>query len=82
MTIFTHADLVFPKRERGLMPPSPVKLWAVIRLLLGLGQMVGAMTGLTLLIETGLSEPTVWALIVTTALALISRTLFRSRTHP
>jgi hypothetical protein len=50
---------------------------ALLRLLLGFGQMTGAVATAILLLETGLSIPTVAVLSVTTVLAILSR-----RFHP
>ncbi len=53
--------------------------WVLVRLVLGLAQMVGAVTALIFLAQTGLSSWTLSATIVTGALTTISVLLFGSR---
>jgi hypothetical protein len=50
--------------------------WAVCRLALGLAQMVGAVIGICLLFQTGISGPTLRAFGVTTVLTVLNRLLF------
>ncbi len=56
--------------------------WVVFRLVLGLAQMVGAVIGVCLLIQTGISGPTLGAFGVTTLLTTVSRMLFRRDLTP
>jgi hypothetical protein len=64
--------------EKHLKKPTPrKKAWAIVRLLLGLAQMTGAVTSFWLLFETGFNALSIGAAITTTMLTLISRALFR-----
>lgn len=57
---------------------SPTVLfWAVVRALLGIAQMAGAVTSLVLLISLGPARETVIALAVTMSLTVVSVTLFK-----
>ena len=56
--------------------------WVVFRLVLGLSQMVGAVIGACLLVQTGISGPTLGAFGVTTLLTAVSRLLFRRDSTP
>jgi hypothetical protein len=49
------------------------------RLAIGLGQMFGAVAGVTLLFQTGLSLPTLVVAAATTTLSLTSRRLYGRR---
>jgi len=51
-------------------------------LVLGLAQMVGAVTGVCLLFQTGISGPTLGAFGVTTFLTVVSRLLFKGDSMP
>lgn len=53
--------------------------WAVVRLILGQAQMIGAVAGMYLLVVTGVSEATLAVCAVTGACTLLSRALFRGR---
>lgn len=59
------------ERKRGLA--------GFFRLWLGLAQMAGATIAALLLWDTGLSSATVTTLVLTTALTLLSRVLYRGR---
>ncbi len=52
------------------------------RLVLGLAQMVGAVIGACLLVQTGISGPTLGVFVVTTLLTAVSRLLFRRDLTP
>jgi hypothetical protein len=52
--------------------------WVVCRFILGLAQMVGAVVGVCLLFQTGISGPTLGTFAVTTLLTEVSRLLFKS----
>jgi hypothetical protein len=54
----------------------------VSRLVLGLAQMVGAVIGVCLLFQTGISAPTLAAFGVTTLLTAVSRLLFEGNRMP
>lgn len=57
---------------------SPAALfWVVVRTLLGIAQMAGAVTTLLLLIRFGQAPETVIALAVTMALTVLSIVLFK-----
>ncbi len=57
---------------------QPVTLfWTVVRALLGIGQMAGAVTSLVLLIRLGPANITVISLAVTMALTVLSILLFK-----
>ena len=56
--------------------------WAVVRLVLGIGQMVGAATAVLLMISGGFSELALGAVVVTCVLTTISIVLFGSRRPP
>jgi len=61
------------------LPRTGERLWAVVRLVLGVGQIMGATAGFSLLLQTGLSSPTLWVVAATTGLMLTSKILFRRR---
>lgn len=50
-----------------------------LRLALGLAQMFGAVAGVTLLVQTGLSVSTIVVAAATTCLSVASRLLYRPR---
>jgi hypothetical protein len=54
----------------------------VVRLVLGLAQMVGAVAGACLLFRTGISGPTLRVIGVTTLLTVVSRLLFGGGSMP
>jgi hypothetical protein len=56
--------------------------WVVYRLVLGLAQMVGAVIGACLLLQTGISGATLGAFAATTLLTVMSRLLFNGRSMP
>jgi len=56
--------------------------WAVVRLVLGIGQMIGAATAVLLIIRGGFNELALGAVVVTCVLTTISVVLFGSRRPP
>ena len=54
-----------------------VRLWAVVRLVLGQLQIIGATVGLILLLQTGVSDLTVGVATTTVLVSLTSRLVFR-----
>jgi hypothetical protein len=61
-------------------PPAPMsKRMALLRMLLGMGQMTGAATAAILLISTGVNRVTMLVAIATTCMMGISLLLFRGR---
>lgn len=63
-----------PKSRR---PTREEVRWAIVRLILGQVQVVGATAGLVLLFETGLSAATLGIFAVTTLATVVSKLLFR-----
>ena len=60
--------------------PTPAeRAWAVVRLILGLGQMMGAVMSFYLLIATGVNELSIACVVVTCLLTTISVVLFGGR---
>jgi hypothetical protein len=53
------------------------RAWAIVRLVFGTLQTVGASAGFVLLVGTGLSKETVWVIGVTLGITLLSRFAFR-----
>jgi hypothetical protein len=78
-----------PKPPRGKdattgpgLPPKPVptageKRWALVRIALGLAQVMAATATAYLLVVTGVSPLTVWAAAGTVLLVVLSKLLFR-----
>ena len=62
--------------------PGMVRRGVIVRLILGLTQMAGALLSILLFIETGLSPQAVTAAIATGCLTAFSRWIFRMRTEP
>jgi len=60
-------------------PTSKEKAWAVVRMVLGLGQMMGAVVAFYLLLQTGVNALSLGAVVVTCLLTTTSVLLFRSR---
>jgi hypothetical protein len=60
-------------------PANHEQMWAGVRMLLGFGQMMGAVTGAYFLVMTGLNELTLGAVLVTCTLTTISVLLFGRR---
>jgi hypothetical protein len=58
---------------------KPVITWAIIRYLLGIAQMFGAVFSVILLIQTGVNKYSMVAVVITCALTPISVLLFGSR---
>ena len=61
--------------------PGRTKLWAAVRVLLGLSQIMGATATLYFLVETGASVLTLLGTGITGLLLLVSKLLFRDRDH-
>jgi hypothetical protein len=52
------------------------RAWAVLRIGLGLAQVIGATITLVLLVQTGMTTPTIVATVVTLLFVTLSRLLF------
>ena len=65
--------------ETGREVPPRERAWAVVRLALGLLQMMGAVVALYCLLETGVSELAVGAVVVTCVFTTTSILLFGGR---
>jgi hypothetical protein len=63
----------------GNRPTSKEKAWAVVRLVLGQAQMIGAVVALYLLIQTGMNALSLGAVVVTCLFTTISVLLFRGQ---
>ncbi len=66
-----------------LHPPSPTqardkRAWAIVRLILGLVQMVGALVSLMLLLLTGMNAWSLTAVVLTSVCTTVSVLLFGS----
>lgn len=65
--------------ERRDEPPSRSKVaWTVVRVILGLAQMVGASASLILLLLTGVNAWSIGGAVITSIITLTSILLFRS----
>jgi hypothetical protein len=64
------------------MPWSRERRWALIRLLLGVGQIGGAGFSLALLLSVGLTSISLAAVVVTGLLTTVSVLLFGARVPP
>ena len=64
-----------------MKPDANTKRWAVARVVLGTLQVVGAMTSVLLLIQTGTSRLTVGTTVVTGVFMLASVFLFQIRRY-
>jgi len=64
-----------PSRRREI-------IWAIVRLLLGLVQIVGATTSVLLLIGSGVNRLSCGAVIITGFFTVLSRILFSRRSRP
>ena len=53
--------------------------WTSVRFVLGTLQITGSIVGLSLLIQTGLSEATIWATVLTGFVSVLSVVFFRTR---
>jgi hypothetical protein len=60
-------------------PTGKEKAWAVVRLVLGLAQMIGAVVSLYLLLQIGLASVTLGAVVFTCACTTASVLLFGGR---
>lgn len=58
------------------------KAWAVVRLIFGTLQTMGATAGFILLVRTGISKETVWVIGMTLGVTLLSRFTFRQADRP
>jgi len=58
---------------------AQARKWAIVRLVLGQAQIIGAAMTLVFLIQIGASELTFWAAGASAALTLTSLVLFKSR---
>lgn len=58
------------------LPTSRERVWAIVRIGLGIAQMTGATTTVVLLIETGVSTVSLAATVATCALTTLSVLLF------
>ncbi len=73
-----------PSRKIGStksQPPNSVKekTFALVRIVLGTGQIVGATVSLVLLLRTGINGPSVSVTVFTGLLTLTSKLLFRGQ---
>ncbi len=60
-------------------PDSKNKMWAAVRLPLGLGQMAGAVVAFALLLQTGMNGASLAAVVGTCLLTTVSVMLFGRR---
>ncbi|ODU25211.1 MAG: hypothetical protein ABS95_00325 [Verrucomicrobia bacterium SCN 57-15] len=67
------------RNSRSTSASAKTRKWAIVRLILGQAQVIGATATLVFLIQTGESALTIWAAIVTAVLTLSSLLLFKSR---
>lgn len=65
-----------PARNR---PRTKEKAWAVVRMVLGLAQMMAAVVAFSLLFQTGMNALSLGAVVVTCFLTTISVLPFRNR---
>jgi hypothetical protein len=56
--------------------PSTERKWAVVRIILGQAQIIGAVVSLVLLVTTGMSNGTAYTVAATCALLVTSLLLF------
>lgn len=63
----------------GSSLPAQERRWAVHRLILGQLQIVGAVAGAILLLQTGVNTPSVTVIALTSLVMVISRLLFRKQ---
>jgi hypothetical protein len=61
------------------MPDDSERRWAVVRIVLGQAQMIGAVVSLVCLLQTGMSALTSGAISITVACLVVSLVLFRKR---
>jgi hypothetical protein len=81
------SEIVMKQSDRPTSKPegddgSPTireRAWAVVRIILGLGQMIGAIVSVYFLIETGVNAMSLGAVTVTCMLTVTSRLLFRRK---
>ena len=65
-------------RTRKGQPPTREEFrWAIVRLILGQVQMVGATVGFFLLVTTGVNAAVLGVVAVTTLATIVSKLLFR-----
>lgn len=62
-----------------MLPDERKKRWATVRFGLGLAQMSGALLSLSLLLQTGLNEVSMTAVVLTTSCTAVSLMLFGGR---
>jgi hypothetical protein len=67
---------VDPDRDR---PTNEEKGWAIVRMVLGLAQMTGAVAAFYLLFQTGVNALSLSAVVITCLLTTLSVLLFRGR---
>ncbi len=60
-------------------PTSTERRWALVRYLLGIAQMFGAIVSALLLFLTGVNSLTLWGVVITGAFTTISVLLFGGR---
>jgi len=53
--------------------------WAIVRLILGQAQIIGAVVSVYLVIQTGINSLSVCAFALTTACTILSRLIFRGK---
>ena len=63
----------------GPNPTASERRWAVVRLILGQLQMMGAVVSFVLLLQTGINRLSLGAVVVTSLLTGLSLLLFRGR---
>ena len=66
----------------GEQPTAREKAWAVVRIVLGLAQVMGATVSVYCLIQTGTSTLTVVSVAITGLLVVLSKLLFRGPGGP
>ena len=63
-------------------PTIREKAWGVVRIVLGLAQVIGATASAYVLVQTGLSTLTLVAVVITGLLVVVSNLLFRDPDGP
>jgi hypothetical protein len=79
MTISSNSRITLHAPSSETTSPRNIRRWAVVRLILGLLQMIGAVFSVTLLVRMGVTTPALIAVALTGVLTTVSVLLFGGR---
>lgn len=74
-----NPTLMRNSNSTGTSATARTRKWAIVRLIFGQAQVIGATMTLVFVIQAGTSGVTIWAAVLTAMVTLTSLLLFKSR---